>query len=173
MQHQGMEELLPLPGLIFQGPAQQELPRQGEVPVHTDREQQPEDPLALMQLQETEHTEQVKVQDQFRGIHAVRAAAIHTGDILQETAHIAGALQQTDRARQAGLMEAPLNGVPDIPGLHPLCQEHRDIVPEEVRDQEVQVTEVQEVAPEEVRAIEVLDPAVQVEVRVIEVLVVA
>ena len=168
-----MEEPLPLPGLIFQGPAQEELLRQGEVPVHTDREPQPEDPLALMQLRETEHTEQVKAQDQFRGIHAVRAAAIHTGDILPETAHIAGAPQQTDQALQAGLMEATHNEVRDIQGLHPLCQEHRVIVPEEARDQEVQVTEVQEVAVEEVRAIEVLDPVVQVEVRVIEVLVVA
>ena len=168
-----MGDQLRVPGLMLQDREQQELLRQGEVPVHTDREQQPEDPLALMQLQETEHTEQVKVQDQFRGIHAVRAAAIHTGDILQETAHIAGALQQTDRAQQADLMEAPHKGVRDIPDLHPLCQEHRVIVPEEVRDQEVQVTEVQEVALEEVRAIEVRDQEVQVEVRVIEVLVVA
>jgi len=168
-----MEELLPLPGLIFQGPVQQELLRQGEVPAHTGLEQQPEDPLALMQLRETEHTEQVKVQDLFRGIHAVRAAAIHTGDILPETVHIAEALQQTDQAQQAGLMEAPHKGVRDIPGLHPLCQEHRVIVPEEVRDQEVQVTEALEVAPEEVRAIEVPDPVVQVEVLVIEVLVAA
>jgi hypothetical protein len=127
-----------------------------------------------MQSQETEHIEQVEVQDLFRDIHAAHAAAIHTGGILLETAHIVGALQPIDQAQQEGLMEVPHNGVPDIPDLLPLCPEPQVIVPEEVRDQEVQVTEVQEeVRDPEVRAIEVQDQEVREEVRVIEVPVVA
>ena len=128
-----------------------------------------------MQSQETEPIEQAEVQGLFQDIRAVHAAAIHTGDILQETAHIARAQQQIDQAQQEGLMEVPHNGVPDIPGLLPLCPEPQVIVPEEVRDQEVQVTEVQEeVQDQEVRAIEVQDQEVQdQEVRAIEVLVVA
>ena len=99
---------------------------------------------------------------------------IPTGDILPETAHIAGALQAIDQAQQEGLMEVPHNGVPDIPGLLPLCQEPRVIVLDEVQA-EVPATEVQdqEVQDQEVRVIEVQDPEVREEVRAIEVLVVA
>jgi hypothetical protein len=123
-----------------------------------------------MQLQETEHIEQAEVQDLFLDIHAAHAAVIHTGDILPETAHIAEAQQQTDQARQEGLIAVPHNVDPDIPGLHPLCQEPQVIVPEEVLDQKAQVTEVlEEVRDQEVRAIEVQDQEVLEEVRAIEV----
>ena len=43
MRHREVEDQLPVPGLIFQDRGQPELPRQGEVPVHTGLERQQED----------------------------------------------------------------------------------------------------------------------------------
>ena len=176
IKHQEMEEQLPVRGPALQDQGRPGLLRREEVPAHTDQEQRQEEWLALMPLQETEHTEQAGAQDLYRDIlAAVLATVILTGDILLETAHIAGAQQQIDRAQQEGLMEVQRNVVRDIPGPLHQCQEHQDIVPEEVRDQEAQVIEVREVVrDQEVRAIEVQDQEVQgPEVRAIEVPVVA
>ncbi len=132
-----MEEQLPVRGLMLQDQAQVELLPQHEVPVPTDQGQLQEEQLALMPLQETEHIEQAEVPDLFRDIQVVHEMAIPIGDILPETAHIAGAQQQIDQAQQEGLMEVLHNEVPDIPGRLPPCLEPPAIVPEEVRGLEI------------------------------------
>lgn len=165
MQHQEMEEQLPVRGLMLQDQAQVELLPQHEVPVPTDQGQLQEEQLALMPLQETEHIEQAEVPDLFRDIQVVHEMAIPIGDILPETVHIAGAQQQIDQAQQEGLMEVLHNEVPDIPGRLPPCLEPPAIVPEEVRVLEAHlVIEVLGLGVPEVQgAIEVLEgPEAQV-----------
>ncbi len=140
-----MAGLFPVPDLVQAGPPLAGARLRHEVQVPTDQELRQEEPLVLMPLKETGHTEPAEVRDLFRDIQAVREATIHTEDILQEPALIAEVLPQ-EQIQAVERIALAHKEVPVIPDHRLLCPELLVITPE-VAVRVIGVQEVVLVAP--------------------------